>query len=122
MVIETRIGAQRAGLLLATILAHGCAPPDPDATTTSAALPRHVATAPKPVEAIPLVDPAQSAEANDADRRCRLATRFTEDVESCLASRDADHDAIDDSADQCPDTTPGVAVDATGCAPAVSDR
>jgi len=58
----------------------------------------------------------QIVEANDADVRCRLATRLTEGVESCLASGDADHDAIDDSADQCPDTTPGVTVDATGCA------
>jgi len=62
------------------------------------------------------VSTSQTAEASDADARCRLATRLTENVESCLSSLDADHDAIDDNEDQCPDTTPGVAVDATGCA------
>ena len=59
-------------------------------------------------------------ESNDADRRCRLATRSTEGVESCLSSRDADHDTVDDSKDQCLDTTPGVVVDTTGCAAALS--
>ena len=126
VVTETRIGAQRAGLLLATILAHGCVPPDPAATATSALPPRHVVAAPRPVEAAQLVAATQAVGAtqspDDADRRCRLATRLTENVESCLASRDADHDAVDDSADECPDTTPGVTVDATGCALPVSDR
>ncbi len=84
VVTETRIGAQRAGLLLATILCHGCAPPDP-AATTSAALPRHVAAAPRPVGAAQPVSTTQTAEANDADARCRLATRLTENVESCLS-------------------------------------
>ena len=114
MVIETRIGAQRAGLLLATILCHGCAPPDPAATTTSAA--HHVAAAAKPVRTTQPVNAIRGVEANDADARCRLATRLTEGAESCLASGDADHDAIDDNEDECPDTTPGVIVDATGCA------
>jgi len=123
VVIETRIGAQRAGLLLATILAHGCAPPDP-AATTSAAPPRHVVAAPRPVEANQFAAATQTIGAldTDADRRCRLATRLTHNVESCLTSRDADHDAIDDSVDECPDTTPGVVVDATGCALPVADR
>ena len=111
MVIETRIGAQRAGLLLATILCHGCIPPDPAATTTSAVLPRHVATAPRPVQATQIV------EANERRRALQAGDALHRNVESCLTSEsDADHDAIDDSEDQCPDTTPGVIVDATGCA------
>ncbi len=122
MVIETRIGAQRAGVLLATILLYGCAPPDSAAPTPSAVPPRHVAVAPRPINATRIFAATQMVEANDADSRCRLATRLTEGVESCLSSRDADHDAVDDSQDGCLDTTPGVAVDATGCAVPGSDR
>jgi len=51
------------------------------------------------------------------DARCRLATADSAALEDCpAAAADADHDTIDDSTDRCPDTTPGVAVDATGCA------
>jgi hypothetical protein len=50
------------------------------------------------------------------DEHCRLATRDSAGAASCISSLDSDHDGVADSQDQCPDTTPGVAVDATGCA------
>lgn len=50
-----------------------------------------------------------------SDERCRLATRTGDGVDPCPPPDD-DHDGINDGLDQCPDTTPGVDVDATGCA------
>src|SRR5580765_975318 len=50
------------------------------------------------------------------DEQCRLAKRESAGAASCISSSDADHDGVSDSQDQCPDTTPGVAVDETGCA------
>lgn len=58
-----------------------------------------------------------SASAAEEDARCRLATAESTGSDDCPgAGVDADHDMVDDSSDRCPDTTPGVAVDATGCA------
>lgn len=65
--------------------------------------------APQPQAGAPAAVPAN-------DDECRLATRESAGAESCLSSTDADHDGVDDGQDECPDTTPGVVIDTTGCA------
>jgi hypothetical protein len=67
--------------------------------------------APQPQSTVP---PAATTTADD--EQCRLATRESAGAASCISSSDADHDGVSDGQDQCPDTTPGVAVDETGCA------
>jgi hypothetical protein len=73
---------------------------------------------PPPAGAI--VDAAPSMSHDSGDARCRLATAETSGGTDCPSEADADHDGVDDGEDRCPDTTPGVAVDASGCA-ATSD-
>src|SRR5262245_27561531 len=64
--------------------------------------------------------PAPAAAQAD-DEQCRLATKASAGAASCISSSDADHDGVSDGQDQCPDTTPGVTVDETGCAPSGPD-
>jgi hypothetical protein len=73
---------------------------------------------PPPAGAVVDAAPAMSHDSGDA--RCRLATAETSGGTDCPSEADADHDGVDDGEDRCPDTTPGVAVDASGCA-ATSD-
>jgi hypothetical protein len=63
------------------------------------------------------VEAAPAPAADHADDRCRLATSEWEGAD-CSSVTDADHDGVGDGEDRCPDTTPGVAVDASGCAAA----
>jgi len=65
--------------------------------------------------------PAATEAAPASDEQCRLATRESGATPSCISTSDTDHDGVTDGPDECPDTTPGVAVDATGCARADGD-
>lgn len=61
-----------------------------------------------------VVTDAESTTPEDA--RCRLATADAMGPDDCPAQGDGDHDNVDDGLDLCPDTTPGIVVDASGCA------
>ncbi len=50
------------------------------------------------------------------DARCRLATADAMGPDDCPVQGDGDHDGVDDGLDLCPDTTPGIVVDESGCA------
>jgi hypothetical protein len=55
-------------------------------------------------------------QSTEDDPRCRLATVDASGPPDCPSPVDGDHDGVNDGADLCPDTTPGVTVDAAGCA------
>ena len=109
MVHNPRARALRGCLVVLALLCTGCSRAAAEIPTAQTSMPPA-----SPAPQAQTQAPAVTATADD--ERCRLATRQTEGVESCLASRDADHDQVDDGQDRCPDTTPGVAVDTTGCA------
>ncbi len=64
--------------------------------------------------------PVSNIAPSDAeDPRCRLATVDSVPTGECPEQGDGDHDGVDDGTDLCPDTTPGIEVDSSGCALAV---
>ena len=63
-----------------------------------------------------VVDDAAPIAQDAGDARCRLATAATSDGEDCPGAADDDHDGVSDGDDRCPDTTPGITVDTSGCA------
>ncbi len=65
-----------------------------------------------PIEASTDAAPSPSID----EDRCRLTTALTSGPDDCPTHIDDDHDGVDDGEDLCPDTTPGVDVDASGCA------
>jgi hypothetical protein len=75
-----------------------------------------VADSAQPRTVAPRAAVAGSATPAGDDADCRLATKASGAGAGCPSAADSDHDGVPDNVDACPDTTPGVAVDASGCA------